>query len=397
MTHCAKCGACTAVCPVYKVTGRESLTARGKLHLLERLPTKKCSAAYADIISKCLLCGACESVCSRGINILPRIVEARRDLPLFTGDHPFLARLAEKALNTPSLVAACSSLGTNIAHLLPKDSGLRLRLGLSSETYPDPAQNKNQTTSPEQATVAYFSGCLARYPQPEISHATQKLVLKSTGSKPFIPMNQGCCGQAAYSNGNNNDAKQLAKQNITAFADNDLPILTSCASCYSHLSSYPDLLQDEEEWATPAIDFAARLREFSSFFVDSTQLSKELQAINAESPPETVFYHDPCHLRFKHQITNQPRQLLTEAGFILRELPFGPQCCGMGGLFHLNQPELSEKIRNRLLTKLGQPSPDFVTTTCSGCLLQLRLGLHQQKQTPTVKHLAVLLAEKIKT
>jgi Fe-S oxidoreductase len=45
------------------------------------------------------------------------------------------------------------------------------------------------------------------------------------------------------------EAKKLARRNITAFYDSPFPILTSCASCYTHLRSYPDLLADDPDWA----------------------------------------------------------------------------------------------------------------------------------------------------
>ena len=396
MTDCAKCGACTAVCPVYNVTGRESLTARGKLHLLERLPAGNCSTAFADILSKCLLCGACEEVCARGIKVLPRIVAARQHLPLLVGDHPFLARLAQKTLGTPALAAACSDLSRTIARLLPEKSGLRLRLGLPPQNHPAPPPAETQAAPPQQATVAYFSGCLARYPQPEIAVATEKLLVSTTCFGPHTPAGQVCCGQAAHSSGNKKDSLLLAKRNIAAFADNNLPILTSCASCYSHLASYPELLQEEKEWQTRASAFAARLREFSSFFAAPEELPLKFRPTTGTTA-ETVLYHDPCHLRFRHHITTPPRHLLTQAGFHLHEPPNGPKCCGMGGLFHLSHPQLAEKISARLLSDISKRTPELVTTTCSGCLIQLRTGLNQMPQQPITQHLAVLLAGKLKT
>lgn len=393
MTDCAKCGACTSVCPVYNATGLESMTARGKIHLLERLSTKKISPAFAEILSKCLLCGACEAVCSRGIDLVTRFTEARQELPLLVGEHPIIAQLAKITLGSPSLLNAFAEVGTTLDRLLPKNSGLRIRLGLSAE--PDQPvsspQEHPQPAAPTQPTVNYFSGCLARYPQPEIAQATNLLVRHSGGALQ-APDDQTCCGQAAYGSGNIKAAINLAKQNINAFADNDLPIVTSCASCYSHLASYPHLLRDDPEWGAKARCFSDRLREFSSYFADRSA------ARQTPKNSKTVFYHDPCHLRFRHRITKPPRILLKNSGFTVIEPTNGPQCCGMGGLFHLNHPELSEKIRHRLLENHDQFAVDFVVTTCTGCLLQLRSGLSKSPQQPVaVRHLAVLLAEMLKT
>ena len=399
MTDCAKCGACTAVCPVYRVTGREFLTARGKLHLLERLSTRDCSASYADILSQCLLCGACEASCPRGLDITRQIAKARHDLPLLVGDHPFFARLLKQALATPALMTGLASLRTACERLLPPHSGLRTRLGLPPTPHlrPDAGTAPLPVQTPPQSAVAYFSGCFARYLEPEISRATEKLLLRSGSTAPHQPTAQTCCGQAAYSSGDRAEAIRLAKRNITAFADHAQPILTSCASCYSHLASYPALLRDEPEWSERARAFADRLREFSSFFADSASLAMQLAPPSEPPSQQSVFYHDPCHLRFGHRIVTPPRRLLASAGFHLHAPLHGPQCCGMGGLFHLAHPELADKIRTRLLDDLGSPLPDLVTTTCTGCLLHLRSGRYRQGETPPVPHLAVLLAGQLKT
>ena len=78
--QCAKCGACTVVCPVFQAGGRESLSARGRLHLLARLDPAQASAAYAEILTQCLLCGACRAVCSRGLDPPARFIAAREQL-----------------------------------------------------------------------------------------------------------------------------------------------------------------------------------------------------------------------------------------------------------------------------------------------------------------------------
>jgi glycolate oxidase iron-sulfur subunit len=208
-----------------------------------------------------------------------------------------------------------------------------------------------------------------------------------------MPKQQCCCGLAAESAGDLSTAKRLAKQNILAFAGNTLPILTSCASCYSQLRRYPELLADESEWCDKAQAFADRLLEFSTFVAQAMEADPAFH-FAAPAKTRTVFYHDPCHLRFHAQITIPPRKILRAIpGLQLTELPSGPQCCGQGGLFHLAQPELAATIRSRLLNELKQAAPDLVTTTCSGCLIHIQQGLDQGSARPEVRHLAILLAE----
>ena len=393
-SQCAKCGACTVVCPVFLADGRESLSARGRLHLLERLDPAQASAAYAEILSQCLLCGACRSVCARGLDPPALFIAARERLEKTAGSQVLLRAITRKALGNPALLATIASLGRPLLDRLPADSGLRLRLGLPSGGPAPPSappEKREENSAPPALT--FFPGCYATHLHREIGAATERIAVRFTGNPLLTAKQQCCCGLAAESAGDTATAKRLARQNILAFAGNTLPILTSCASCYSQLRHYPQLFEDDQEWCEKAKAFADRLLEFSTFVAQAMEADPAFRF--AESATNrTVIYHDPCHLRFHAQITTPPRAILQGIpGLRLAELPNGSQCCGQGGLFHLAQPELAEKIRGRLVSQLEQAAPDLVTTTCSGCLIHIQQGLSHTPSRPEVRHLAMLLAE----
>ena len=109
-----------------------------------------------------------------------------------------------------------------------------------------------------------------------------------------------------------------------------------------------------------------------------------------------VFYHDPCHLRFKLHITREPRQLISLLpGIELQELPNGPQCCGQGGLFQVAHPDLAQKVRNRLMDDYARLSAPTVLTACSGCLLQWQSGLAAGSKDGKAEHLAIFIAKRL--
>ncbi|MBU0664160.1 MAG: 4Fe-4S dicluster domain-containing protein, partial [Proteobacteria bacterium] len=122
------------VCPVYRVTGQEAHTARGKIHLTQipELPGK--GVVFEDIFSKCLLCGACSAVCPRGIDVCREVVQARSAFPAVYGAHGYKKYLARKALAHPELLAPLRVLGRAgaefVSKYLPEESGLRLHLAL---------------------------------------------------------------------------------------------------------------------------------------------------------------------------------------------------------------------------------------------------------------------------
>lgn len=386
---CAKCGACTTVCPVFRVTGRESHGGRGKLHLLSRLDPREASAEYAGILSRCLLCGACEAACPRGLKITAAVAAARGELSRTAGEHAFLRLLARTTLAHPELTRGVGALARFASATLPPESGLRLRLGLPATedampSRPAPANNDRPPA------LAYFAGCFASHLEPEIGRAVAGLCEKSGQPLPVAVSGQGCCGLSAYAAGDPATAKRLARRNIAAFAGSDAPILVSCASCLSHLASYPALLADEPAWEKRATAFASRLTELATFLLAAFKARPATLPQTAPAPRRRVLYHDPCHLRFQLGITEAPRELLGRFPQLEpAELPHGPQCCGHGGLFHLAHPQLSTAIRDRLLGEAGDV--ELVTTTCTGCLLQWRQGLATGGRAGKAIHLALLL------
>lgn len=400
MNDCVKCGTCTTVCPVYQITGREMFTARGRHQLLDNLARAERTEVFGEIFSKCLLCGACYDACPRGLDTPARIIAARAEFSRFTG-HSFLQYLARRAIASPGLLAGLAAAGEALTRLLvprlPEESGLRLRLSALDFAGLQPAARgyieglaKTRTRPGTDTAVSYFVGCLANHLQPEIGQALDSLMKGASGTLPGVPASQTCCGGAAIAAGNLAEGRRLARKNIAAFGNATTPIVTSCASCFDQLSTYPELLADDAAWRQRAMDFAGRLREFSRF------LLAEGLADGPAKPAarrQRVLYHDPCHLRFRHRITAEPRQLLSGAPDLkLVELPGDAQCCGQGGLFHLAHPELSLQIRDRLLAKFSGTGAELVTTTCSGCLLQWRQGLAASHSPARVEHLAVLLA-----
>jgi glycolate oxidase iron-sulfur subunit len=407
---CAKCGTCNTVCPVYLVTGNEIHTPRGKQHLQSKLERGEMSAHYAEIFSQCLLCGACREICPRNLDTPELVMRVRAELPRFSG-YSFLSYLSRKALVHPLLLSGLTRIGgvanTLLGSWLPQESGMHLRLqGFDREALPLPEKGYLEKvkaemasgvwhlqTGQEEVQIGFFTGCFANHLQPEIAEATQSLLQKSCGGKAVVPLAQTCCGMAALAAGRADEARALARRNIMAFEANDFPILTSCSSCYFQLKSYPELFADNPEWRDRAGSFADRLREFSTFFLETfTAAGSNLFKVKAPTPAK-VFYHDPCHLRFKLHITKEPRQLLQLLpGVEFQDLPEGPKCCGHGGLFHLAHPDLALKIQTELMADFETLKVQTVLTACSGCLLQWQSRMMADTHQRKAEHLAVFIA-----
>ena len=66
---CAQCGSCVDRCPVYRATGDETITARGKLLTMKKaLETKKLALAKVLPLYFCMRCGRCDEECQVHLN-----------------------------------------------------------------------------------------------------------------------------------------------------------------------------------------------------------------------------------------------------------------------------------------------------------------------------------------
>ena len=63
-------------------------------------------------------------------------------------------------------------------------------------------------------------------------------------------------------------------------------------------------------------------------------------------------YHDSCHLKRTLNVSEQPRELLTKAGYEIAEMYEADMCCGMGGSYSLKLPEISAPILERKLANI---------------------------------------------
>jgi len=395
--RCAKCGACAVVCPVFRASGNEIYSARGKRHLAEVFEGEKATPVFEDIYSKCLLCGACAQVCPQHLDITEDVMAARSEFSPFYGEHGYQKYLARKALGRPELLGVARVFAKPAADVLldrlPTASGLRLRLALFARTDREEEVSEGMGAGtrpdPSAAPVTYFPGCAARYLYHDIVDSIGA-ILGRFGRKLEIPRGLGCCGLATMASGKRADALAMARKNIAALEPGDGPILVSCGSCYAQLAHYQELFKNDLDWQARAQRVSERVVEISVYL--ESLLAQEEPAADERTTPLRVFYHDPCHMRHEAGITAEPRTVLSRLSSVeLVELPDGPQCCGQGGLFHVGAPELSAKIRDDLAGKILALNPDVITTTCSGCLMQLKSAMAAADSDVPVVHLGVLV------
>lgn len=242
------------------------------------------------------------------------------------------------------------------------------------------------TTSHPTPRVGLFVTCLANLFRPNLGFAAVRL-LEQAGCRVQVPGQQTCCGQPAHSAGDDAGARAVARQVIDAFADCEYLVGPS-GSCLTTLRGYPDLFAGEPDWQRRATDLAARSFELISFLTDVRGLS----TVEARYPG-VVTYHDSCSGLRRLGVQDQPRRLLASvAGLELRELPETEVCCGFGGAFSVQYPELSLRIVDDKCAAIGASGADTLLGGDLGCLLNIAGRLRRLGSPVRVFHVAEVLA-----
>lgn len=391
-----------AVCPVYQATFREADVARGKLALLEKMDqgAMERSNRFREILSRCLLCGACGEACANNLQTKD-LIQAGRQLLFETGrgrrfENPLVRGLRKGELSGTLLPKGGALLQALCCRKIPQSSGLHLRFPLSfftqRSTIPGIAwtpflhafESREKNALPGDQ-IALFVGCGSNYLFPEAAKALVR-VLQYLGVQVVLPKDQGCCGLPAFVSGDMKSARALAIKNLEAFkTSSPKVVLTLCASCGAHLGNLGTLFEEDDPLHSEAVALGAKHRDAMAFLMEDLGLGLFLErhaGVERFGADDLfrVVYHDPCHLRIGREKgpggADGPRQMLRAlAGVTLVEEGGLGQCCGHGGGFNLAHYDLSMQILERRIRGFRDVWPNAIVTGCTGCLLQFQEGV----------------------
>jgi L-lactate dehydrogenase complex protein LldF len=407
--QCIRCASCLNVCPVFRLVGG---------HVFGDVYTGGIGTiltAWFDQIKKtediqglCIGCGNCKQVCPACIDIPELIMELRRrldkDRPRTLGQKAAYAvvnnrRLFHTLLRAASLASKPLASGGFIRHL-PQFMGggsakFRSLPAIADTPLRDRLPRIKQPAARQKAV--FYSGCLIDFAYPRVGEAVVE-VLNRAGIEVVFPQGQTCCGAPARYAGAGEVAAKNAQDNIEALLQTPADyVVSACPTCTVALKE--SFAQDLEAqglgaWLDRARELAAKTWDFSSLV---TRLVAQGRLSLPPGPNgEPCTYHDSCHLKRTLGVSQEPRQLLAQAGHPIKEMFESDMCCGMGGSYSLKFPEISAPILERKLSNIAQSGAGLVALDCPGCLLQIQGGLDRQNSQIKVRHTAELLAERLR-
>ena len=233
--------------------------------------------------------------------------------------------------------------------------------------------------------LALFVTCLVDGFFPRVGEAVARL-LRREGLKIEFPREQTCCGQFAYNNGFQAEARGMARHFLQVFRDFDY-VVTPSGSCAAMVRVYyPELFPEGTDLHREALGVGDRTYDFSEFMVEVLG-RRDIGA----SWYGRAAYHRSCHMQRELGVTSAPLELLRHVrGLQCEEMPRSDLCCGFGGGFSVRMPELSVAMADEKLQSLGPV--DLLVGSDTGCLMHLGGRLAFAGRAVKVVHLAELLA-----
>jgi glycolate oxidase iron-sulfur subunit len=254
-----------------------------------------------------------------------------------------------------------------------------------TDTLPEfvPAQGK------KRYRVGLLLGCVQRLFNPEVNEATVR-VLTANGCEVVIPRTQGCCGALSHHQGEEEQAKTLARQLIDSFEDSGVDaVLINASGCGHTLKEYGTILKDDPDYADRAHAFACQVKDVQEFLAE-VELTAPLSPLQPE--PLTLVYQDACHMLHGQKISIQPRQLLRQIPNVkLREPVDAALCCGSAGVYNILQPEVAAELGRQKVTNLLNTGATVIASANIGCFVQISKHLELQGKSVPVLHPMQLL------
>lgn len=224
--------------------------------------------------------------------------------------------------------------------------------------------------------------CLSDAVAPSVWKASRR-VLERCDVQVQVPRAQTCCSQPAWTAGQPDQARAVARHTLDTFAGPEEVVVPSgsCAGMVVH--AYPEMFrgQPEEE---AALDLARRTIELTQF----------LQKHDLDPGPGTsgpVTMHDSCHMLRVMDESASPREALARAGCEVREMQGTDRCCGFGGVFSITFPELSARLGEEKARAAMESGAPEVVSCDLGCLMHVAGVAHRRGIPLRARHIAEVL------
>ena len=383
---CVHCGFCTATCPTYLLLGDELDSPRGRIYLIKDMfeGGKAATAQVVRHIDRCLSCLSCMTTCPSGVHYMHLVDHARAYIEE-THRRPlhdrFMRALLARVLpyrNRFRLAMLAAHLAKPLRSVFAALPRVGNRVGAMLDLAPAEVPNRSAgdraasfpAEGARRARVAMLKGCAQSVLAPHYNEAAIRLLNRH--GVEVVQADEGCCGALVHHMGRDALARALARQTIdiwSAELDRGLDaIIVTASGCGTTIKDYGFMFRDEPAYAEKAKRVSAAAKDIVEYML-SLGLNPAVRDTDL-----VVAYHSACSMQHGQQIRTEPKTLLKQAGFTVKDVPEGHICCGSAGTYNLLQPEIANRLRARKVANIERIRPDVIATGNIGCITQIGKG-----------------------
>ena len=237
--------------------------------------------------------------------------------------------------------------------------------------------------------VGLFIPCYVDALNPHVGIATYKL-LKQLGVEVEYPQKQTCCGQPMGNAGFQQKAEKLVEDYDKLFAEYDYVVAPS-ASCAAYVRFFhPGIVNHECRTAQKTMDVVEFIHD----------------VIKPKALPWAKFHHkvslhNSCHGVRELGLSspserniprfNKIKDLLQMVeGIDIREPERVDECCGFGGMFSIEEPDVSARMGHDKIARHVATGAEYITGPDSSCLMHMQGLLKKDKQQDKIKFIHVV-------
>ena len=391
---CIRCGSCANVCPVYGVTGGHVFG-----HIYTGPIGVVSTAMYhgekqaKNLLNMCTGCKACTEICPADIDIQKLISDLNAGIVEKSGLDSVKKVVFSKILNKPTTFKNVAKIGSIAAKpltknsfinqsVMPKKHNFRVLPSLKKHSFSEDFRALDTYLPTPFKKVLFYPGCAIEYLYPDVGISMVKL-LNRLDIQVDIPDKTVCCGLPAIHSGDKQSAKKTIINNIKYmknpdYYDNYIVLCPTCGSTIKEI--FPQMLSDLPNDFKKSSAISSKLKMFSEF-LDELDIKLKVK------DNMKCTYHIPCHqIRGMHFSAEYILKNTVKDSFV--HLPDADTCCGFGGSFSVDFPEVSSAILDKKIENILSTNADIVLTECPGCLMQIEGGLLKKGIDIKVLHLS---------
>ena len=241
--------------------------------------------------------------------------------------------------------------------------------------------------------VGLFIPCYINAIYPEVGVASYKL-LKAVGMDVDYPLDQTCCGQPMANAGFEKESYAMAMRMEELFKAYDYVVGPS-ASCVAFVKEYhPGILKEGNHVCSNA----GKIYDICEFLHDIVKPA----SLSAEFPHK-VSIHNSCHGVRELNLSspsernipyyNKLRNLLALVkGIEIFEPKRIDECCGFGGMFSIEEPEVSACMAQDKVADHISTGAEYITGADSSCLMHMQGVIERENLPIKTIHIVQILA-----